>query len=168
MTRRTRQGRIRQGIGTWLALFAMLMIYVGPLVSQSLPMDHPMPMDHVMPMEHGASTAHHDGMQHGAGMAAHDVAGMDEMACSDGHRASGQHAAPAPHDGKPLTADAFMEKCGYCSLLIHSPPLTPPPVLLDHSLPAVGTPAVQFTSSTIPASPVFPGARSRAPPALIG
>ncbi|WEJ75025.1 DUF2946 domain-containing protein [Pseudomonas sp. PSE14] len=133
----------------------MLMIYVGPLVSQSLPMDHPMPMDHVMPMEHGASTAH-------------DMADMDEMACSDGHRASGQHAAPAPHDGKPLTADAFMEKCGYCSLLIHSPPLTPPPVLLDHSLPAVGTPAVQFTSSTIPASPVFPGARSRAPPTLIG
>ena len=163
MTRRT-----RQGIGTWLALFAMLMIYVGPLVSQSLPMDHPMPMDHVMPMEHGASAAHHDGMQHGAGMAAHDMAGMDEMACSDGHRAADQHAAPPPHDGKPVTADAFMEKCGYCSLLIHSPPLTPPPVLLDHGQPAVGTPAVQFTSSAIPASPVFPGARSRAPPALIG
>lgn len=155
MTRRTRQGRIRQGIGAWLALFAMLMIYVGPLVSQSLPMDHPMPMDHVMPMEHGASTAH-------------DMAGMDELACSDSHRASDPHAAPTPHDGKPLTADAFMEKCGYCSLLIHSPPLTPPPVLLDHGLPATGTPVARFATSTIPASPVFPGARSRAPPALIG
>ncbi|WP_082450533.1 MULTISPECIES: DUF2946 domain-containing protein [unclassified Pseudomonas] len=152
MTRRT-----RQGVGTWLALFAMLMIYVGPLVSQSMPMDHAMPMDHVMPMEHGKA------MDHGAAIAA-----MDEMACSDGHRAAAQHAAPTSHGEQPLTADAFMEKCGYCSLLIHSPPLTPPPVLLDHSLPAVGAPGVQFVSSRIPASPVFPGARSRAPPALIG
>ncbi|WP_425318660.1 DUF2946 domain-containing protein [Pseudomonas nitroreducens] len=152
MTRRT-----RQGVGTWLALFAMLMIYVGPLVSQSMPMDHAMPMDHVMPMEHGKA------MDHSAAIAA-----MNEMACSDGHRATAQHAAPASHGEQPLTADAFMEKCGYCSLLIHSPPLTPPPVLLDHSLPAVGAPGVQFVSSRIPASPVFPGARSRAPPALIG
>ena len=152
MTRRT-----RQGVGTWLALFAMLMIYVGPLVSQSMPMDHAMPMDHVMPMEHGKA------MDHSAAIAA-----MDEMACSDGHRATAQHAARASHGEQPLTADAFMEKCGYCSLLIHSPPLTPPPVLLDHSLPAVGAPGVQFVSSRIPASPVFPGARSRAPPALIG
>jgi len=159
--------RTRQGIGTWLALFAMLMIYVGPLVSQSLPMDHPMPMDHVMPMQHGASTAHHDGMPHGQAKA-HDMAGLDEMACVDGHRAEGHHAAPVAPSDKPLAADAFMEKCGYCSLLIHSPPLTPPPVLLDHPLPTSGTPVVRFFSSTIPASPVFPGARSRAPPALIG
>lgn len=150
MTRRT-----RQGVGTWLALFAMLMIYVGPLVSQSLPMDHPMPMDHAMPMQHGKS------MQHGDALA-----GLDELACSDGQRA--HHAAPVSHGEQPLAADAFMEKCGYCSLLIHSPPLTPPPVLLDHGLPHAGTPVAQFASSSVSASPVFPGARSRAPPALIG
>lgn len=167
MTRRTRQGRTRQGIATWLALFAMLMIYVGPLVSQSLPMDHSMPMDHVMPMQHGASTAHHDGIQHGQAMA-HDMAGMDEMAGSDGHHVAHHQAAPVSHGKQPLSADAFMEKCGYCSLLIHSPPLMPPPVLLDHALPTSGTPVARFTTSTIPASPVFPGARSRAPPALIG
>lgn len=152
MTRRT-----RQGVGTWLALFAMLMIYVGPLVSQSLPMDHAMPMDHVMPMEHGESSGQH-----------HAMSGMEGMDHSGGHHAAPQHAAPASHGEKPLTADAFMEKCGYCSLLIHSPPLTPPPVQLDHGLPATGTPVAQLASSTIPASPVFPGARSRAPPFLIG
>ncbi|KJK00906.1 hypothetical protein UB43_10890 [Pseudomonas sp. 21] len=152
MTRRT-----RQGVGTWLALFAMLMIYVGPLVSQSMPMDHAMPMDHVMPMEHGKA------MDHGAAVAA-----MDEMACSEGHRAAAQQPALASHGEQPLTADAFMEKCGYCSLLIHSPPLTPPPVVLDHGVPAVGAPVALFTASRIPASPVFPGARSRAPPFLIG
>lgn len=153
--------RTRQGVGTWLALFAMLMIYVGPLVSQSLPMDHAMPMDHPMPMEHGAA------MQHGKAMS-HDMAGMDEMACSDGQRAGGHHTAPVSHGEQPLTADAFMEKCGYCSLLIHSPPLTPPPVVLAHGLPGIGAPLAQLVSSRIPASPVFPGARSRAPPFLIG
>ncbi|MFV3367436.1 DUF2946 domain-containing protein [Pseudomonas sp. NY15435] len=151
--------RTRQGVGTWLALFAMLMIYVGPLVSQSMPMDHAMPMDHVMPMEHGKAPAHE---------MSHDMAGMDDMACSDGQRAAGHHAAPDSHGEQPLTADAFMEKCGYCSLLIHSPPLTPPPVVLDHGVPAVGAPVALFTASRIPASPVFPGARSRAPPFLIG
>ncbi|MEP9317029.1 DUF2946 domain-containing protein [Pseudomonas sp. LABIM340] len=154
MTRRT-----RQGVGTWLALFAMLMIYVGPLVSQSMPMDHAMPMsmpmDHVMPMEHGKAMSH-------------DMAGMEDMHCSDSQRAADHHAAPVSHGEQPLTADAFMEKCGYCSLLIHSPPLTPPPVVLDHGLPAVGAPVALFVASRIPASPVFPGARSRAPPFLIG
>nr|WP_207887519.1 DUF2946 domain-containing protein [Pseudomonas sp. 30_B] len=145
----------------------MLMIYVGPLVSQSLPMDHPMPMDHSMPMQHGMSPSHDEGMQHGQAMA-HDMAGMDEMACSDGHHAADHQAAPVSQGKQPLSADAFMEKCGYCSLLIHSPPLTPPPVLIDHGLPGAATPVAQFGTSRIPASPVFPGARSRAPPALIG
>ncbi|MDN6858399.1 DUF2946 domain-containing protein [Pseudomonas sp. CAN2814] len=153
--------RTRQGVGTWLALFAMLMIYVGPLVSQSMPMDHAMPMDHLMPMEHGAA------MDHGKAMS-HDMAGMQDMHCSDGQRAADQHAATVSHGKQPLTADALMEKCGYCSLLIHSPPLTPPPVVIDHGLPAVGAPVAQFVSSDVPASPVFPGARSRAPPFLIG
>lgn len=143
----------------------MLMIYIGPLVSQSMPMDHAMPlsmpMDHAMPMEHGAGTDHGKAMSH-------DMSGMGEMACTDGHRAAGHQAAPVSHGEQPLTADAFMEKCGYCSLLIHSPPLTPPPVLLDHGLPTVGAPVALLVTSSIPASPVFPGARSRAPPALIG
>nr|WP_301295451.1 DUF2946 domain-containing protein [Pseudomonas nitroreducens] len=144
-------------------MFAMLMIYVGPLVSQSMPMDHAMPMsmDHVMPMEHGAANDHGKAMSH-------DMAGMGDMHCSDAQRAAGQHAAPVSHGDQPLTAAAFMEKCGYCSLLIHSPPLTPPPVVIEHGLPAVGAPVAQFVSSGIPASPVFPGARSRAPPFLIG
>lgn len=30
----------KQARGSWLSLFAMLMIFIGPLVSQSMPMDH--------------------------------------------------------------------------------------------------------------------------------
>lgn len=47
--------------GSWISLFAMLMIFIGPLISQAMPMNHhagmsmSMPMD--MPMDHGES--HH-------------------------------------------------------------------------------------------------------------
>ena len=49
--------------GSWISLFAMLMIFIGPLISQAMPMDHHagMPMSMSMPMDmpgdHGES--HH-------------------------------------------------------------------------------------------------------------
>ena len=47
--------------GSWLSLFAMLMIFIGPLISQAMPMDHHAGMSMEMPMEmpsdHGES--HH-------------------------------------------------------------------------------------------------------------
>ncbi|RJG10266.1 DUF2946 domain-containing protein [Pseudomonas cavernicola] len=125
----------RQGIGTRLALFAMLLIYVGPLVSQSMPMDHAMPM----------------------------LSGMDELACSDGQYAPAQQmATTVPHTQKP-SAELFMEKCGYCSLLIHSPPLTSPALVTSADLP-VSVSSLLVVSQIVPTSPVFPGARTRAPP----
>ena len=50
--------------GSWISLFAMLMIFIGPLVSQSMPMDQrmSMPMDMDMSMEmaaHEAPAAEH-------------------------------------------------------------------------------------------------------------
>jgi len=43
--------------GSWISLFAMLMIFIGPLISQAMPMDHhagmPMEMSMDMPGEHG-------------------------------------------------------------------------------------------------------------------
>ncbi|TFY85861.1 DUF2946 domain-containing protein [Pseudomonas kairouanensis] len=42
--------------GSWISLFAMLMIFIGPLISQAMPMDHhagmSMPMSMDMPGEH--------------------------------------------------------------------------------------------------------------------
>ena len=47
--------------GSWISLFAMLMIFIGPLISQAMPMDHhagmSMSMSMDMPMDHGDS--HH-------------------------------------------------------------------------------------------------------------
>ncbi len=45
--------------GSWISLFAMLMIFIGPLISQAMPMDHhagmsmPMSMSMDMPSDHG-------------------------------------------------------------------------------------------------------------------
>lgn len=68
--RSTRPDRRRVG-GGWLSLFAMWMIFIGPLVSQSMPMEHhagmPMDMSMSMPMAH-AHDEHHghgnDGQLH--------------------------------------------------------------------------------------------------------
>ena len=43
--------------GSWISLFAMLMIFIGPLISQAMPMDHHAGMSMDMPMDHGES--HH-------------------------------------------------------------------------------------------------------------
>lgn len=53
---------------SWLSLFAMLMIFIGPLVSQSMPMNHDaaMPMDMTTGMDMGAMD-HHGGDHHGGG-----------------------------------------------------------------------------------------------------
>ena len=43
--------------GSWISLFAMLMIFIGPLISQAMPMDHHAGMPMEMPADHGDS--HH-------------------------------------------------------------------------------------------------------------
>ncbi|MDR8366917.1 DUF2946 domain-containing protein [Pseudomonas sp. JL3] len=48
--------------GSWISLFAMLMIFIGPLISQSMPMDQRASMSMDMPMDmsamaHGAQPA---------------------------------------------------------------------------------------------------------------
>ena len=37
--------------GSWISLFAMLMIFIGPLISQAMPMDHHAGMSMSMPMD---------------------------------------------------------------------------------------------------------------------
>ena len=67
-SRLARPADLQRARGSWLSLFAMLMIFIGPLVSQSMPMDHRampagMDMSMSMPMDSGAdchSDGHHD------------------------------------------------------------------------------------------------------------
>ncbi|MBF8731046.1 MULTISPECIES: DUF2946 domain-containing protein [Pseudomonas] len=133
-TRFTRPDRRRLG-GGWLSLFAMWMIFIGPLVSQSMPMDHHAGMNMSMPMDMPMAAGHDHGADH------------------HGH-----------NDGQ---LHVVWEKCGYCSLLFNCPAL--PQTLSPLSAGVVLPPAL------LPAPPrqgharqaVFPGARSRAPPASI-
>ena len=120
--------------GSWISLFAMLMIFIGPLISQAMPMDHAMPMNMSMDMP------------------------MDEP----GYHGTSQHdckpaKAPAEHQ-------MLWEKCGYCSLLFNCPALTGGGSFATFSIPLVNTftppsPRLGHARQTF-----FPGARTRAPP----
>ena len=66
-TRSTRPDLRRLG-GGWLSLFAMWMIFIGPLVSQSMPMDHHANMNMSMPMDMPMAAGH----DHGAGHHGHN------------------------------------------------------------------------------------------------
>ena len=118
--------------GSWLSLFAMLMIFIGPLISQSMPMDHhdsmPMPMS----------------MDMGMDMSAH-----------------------AEHKQPSTDHHAIWAKCGYCTLLFSCPALPNAPTLTLHTAPPPGNYLAATPLLGHARQPVFPGARSRAPPAFL-
>ncbi|BBP63054.1 hypothetical protein PHLH5_05950 [Pseudomonas sp. Cab53] len=122
--------------GSWISLFAMLMIFIGPLVSQSMPMDQRMPSSMTMSMDMDMSASAHAG-----------------------------HEAPAAEHCPPQSEHhALWEKCGYCNLLSNCPALpgghgfsvfdTPPALTFTSPSPRLGHARPSF----------FPGARTRAPP----
>ena len=128
--------------GSWLSLFAMLMIFIGPLISQAVTMDHHASM--IMPMSMNV--------------------GMDMDMDMSAHAGHGEHAEHQP----PATDHhAMWEKCGYCTLLFSCPalPHSPDLTLLDAPRPK-GYLALH-TRLGHARQPVFPGARSRAPPAFL-
>ncbi|WP_426112815.1 DUF2946 domain-containing protein [Pseudomonas sp. DSP3-2-2] len=123
----------RHGIGAWLGIFAMLMIFIGPLISQGASMAHGM----------GAPMAHD--------MACEDMPGMAQVVS--------QPASPGGHHDLVI-----WEKCGYCTLLFQYPPLTESNLIFAPlGIVPVTFLATSFTPQQVRA-PVFPGARSRAPP----
>ncbi|EPJ79620.1 hypothetical protein CFII64_20418 [Pseudomonas sp. CFII64] len=127
----------RKSRGAWLSLFAMLMIFIGPLVSQAVPMDQhagmsmSMPASMDMPAEHGA---HH-------------------QADPTAEQASVDHVLWA--------------KCGYCTLLFSCPAITSalavtalaPPNPADFYHASIQSGHAQRS--------IFPNARSRAPPLFV-
>ncbi|VVO88549.1 DUF2946 domain-containing protein [Pseudomonas fluorescens] len=124
--------------GSWISLFAMLMIFIGPLISQSMPMDQrASAMNMSMDMSMDMSAMEHT--DHGAQPAA-------------------EHCPPE------TSHHALWEKCGYCSLLFNCPALTGGVSLTTFNTP----PANRFSPPSprlgYARQPFFPGARTRAPP----
>ena len=129
----------RRQHGSWIALFAMLMIFIGPLISQSMPMNQhastPAPMSMDMSM---------------------DMPGMEHA--GHGAKPSAEHCPPQS------SQHVLWEKCGYCSLLFNCPALTGGGDFGAFDILPLNT----FTSPSPRlghARPTFfPGARPRAPP----
>ncbi len=135
--RPSRQRRQTQHLtrGSWIALFAMLMIFIGPLISQSMPMD-----------QH-ASTSMDMSM---------DMPGMDHSAHDA--KPSAEHCPPqSPHP-------VLWEKCGYCSLLFNCPALTGAGDFVAFNIPPLNTFTPPSPRLGHARQPYFPGARTRAPP----
>ena len=131
----------RKTSGAWLSLFAMLMIFIGPLISQSMPMEH------------------HSGMSMPVSMSAGmDMSASMDMAADDhsGHHADTGAAAGVDH--------VIWAKCGYCTLLFSCPALTQ---TLAVAAPIPPRPADFYNAAPQQGHAqrnVFPNARSRAPP----
>ncbi|WP_420235547.1 DUF2946 domain-containing protein [Pseudomonas sp. ABY48] len=124
--------------GSWISLFAMLMIFIGPLISQSMPMDQRMSMSMSMSMSM-------------------------EMDMSAGDHT--EHAAPAAEHCPPQSEHhALWEKCGYCSLLFNCPALPGGHTFAVFDTPHTNT-YTRLSPRLGHARPAFfPGARTRAPP----
>ncbi|MGY2260800.1 DUF2946 domain-containing protein [Pseudomonas sp. SDO55104_S430] len=124
--------------GSWISLFAMLMIFIGPLVSQSMPMDsHATTMAMSMSMDMPA-------MDH----AEHDA------------QPDAEHCPP--HAGH----HALWEKCGYCSLLFNCPALTGVASFTAFDTPPTSTYTTPSPRLGHARTAFFPGARTRAPPTI--
>ena len=118
----------RRHPGARLALLAMLLLAVGPLLSQWLSAAPANPLP-----------------------------------------APGCHEQPAnPAAGYPEAPahEALWAKCGYCTLLLSSPALTAAVLALAEPGAFATPPRVSGGARHVPASAVFPGSRSRAPPPL--
>jgi len=131
----------RKNSGAWLSLFAMLMIFIGPLISQSMPMEH------------------HTGTSMPASMSTDmDMSASMDMAADDhnGHHADTGAAAGVDH--------VIWAKCGYCTLLFSCPAL---PQAVAVAAPIPPRPADFYNAAPQQGHAqrnVFPNARSRAPP----
>jgi uncharacterized protein involved in copper resistance len=125
--------------GSWVSLFAMLLIFIGPLISQSMPMDQRAPMSMSMSMDMS-------------------------MDMAPGAHAEHEAQAPAEHCAPQADHHAIWEKCGYCNLLFNCPALPGSQALATFDPPL----AQGFISSSPRLGharlTVFPGARTRAPP----
>lgn len=133
----TRSSTLTHRRASWLGVFAMLMMFIGPLVSQSLPMAagatstmaHDMAMDMSMPMSMSMSMP------------------------------AAEHAADHGHSVHPL-----WEKCGYCSLFFHTPALPRAPQFIAAAQPLHSLGRAPQALAGHARQAIFPGARTRAPP----
>ena len=126
----------------------MLMIFIGPLISQSMPMEHHSGMAMPTPTSMSVPMSMHGDMDMSTSMV------MD----------AGEHSGHAMAEQNAGIDHVIWAKCGYCTLLFSCPALTktvavvapvpPRPADFYNEAPQLGHAQRN----------VFPNARSRAPP----
>ncbi|RMQ50573.1 hypothetical protein ALQ04_03822 [Pseudomonas cichorii] len=116
----------------------MLMIFIGPLISQSMPMEHH------------------------AGMSMSASAPMD-MAMSHAHHGS-EHVQPVDTE---MDDHALWAKCGYCTLLFSCPALSQVLNLVAATPPKPSDFFTAITRQSHARQSAFLHARSRAPPSSV-
>ncbi|OOG10452.1 DUF2946 domain-containing protein [Pseudomonas sp. C9] len=130
--------------GSWISLFAMLMIFIGPLISQSMPMD-----------QRASSMTMNMSMDMSMDM---DMSAMEHA--DHGAQPTAEHCPPT------TSHHAIWEKCGYCSLLFNCPALTGGVSFTAFDTPPAPTFTTPSTRLGHARQTVFPGARTRAPPVV--
>lgn len=129
--------------GSWISLFAMMMIFIGPLIAQSMPMDQRASALMLTSMNLSVDTS--------MDMPAMDHADHDAQP-------SAEHCPPQP------SHHALWEKCGYCNLLFNCPALTGAQLFVTFVTPQSTTFSIPATRLGHARPPLFLGARTRAPP----
>jgi hypothetical protein len=122
----------------------MLMIFIGPLISQSMPMDSRAAMSMNMPVSMDMSM---------------DMSAMEHA--DHGAQPAAEHCPPASEH------HALWEKCGYCSLLFNCPALTGGVSFTAFDIPPANTFTTPSPRLGHARQTFFPGARSRAPPFIV-
>jgi hypothetical protein len=142
--------RLRHHLSAWLALFAMLLVLIAPVISQSLALNHAPTNDisllsHHQEFRQPFNTAGHEhNHEHGEG-ALHSI---------------NEAPSPAKH------SDHGFAKCGYCTLMVKSPVLTGFSCCFQNVAGSEIEPAPPESKNSRPIKAVFPNALSRAPPSF--
>lgn len=124
----------------------MLMIFIGPLISQSMPMEH------------------HSGMAMPAPTSMSMHGEMDMSASMDMNMGAGEHSSHVKAEQSAGVDHVIWAKCGYCTLLFSCPALTKTVAVLAPVPPKPADFYNEVPQHGHAQRNVFPNARSRAPP----
>lgn len=138
----------RHYVTAWLALSAMLMIFIAPVISQSLAMTRATTIDAAsLPQHHHGESGNSLSAQGQSPHGAHAVSA---------HKADSE-PAPADHSG-------HLGKCGYCTLMAQLPALAGSTAGVMNASVSRAEPVQGGAPNARAIKAIFPNALSRAPP----
>ncbi|GHC25818.1 hypothetical protein GCM10010082_18530 [Kushneria pakistanensis] len=139
--------RLRCSFPAWLALAAMLVIFMAPVLSQTLALAHERERTNPAPPWHDQTSGMHAG---------HVMAGLQTLEAHQAGTVQYRETHPAGH--------MDLAQCGYCSLLAHTPLMVEAALALPPSRAGPDTAPVPSLLQGHARHPHFPNALSRAPP----